>query len=488
MDLKKISLFLLTLALPFCLGVLFLQGSQLLTQYSSHVYLVSFMAIAGLILFGIGLILKSREYFFFLYMGYFPFYSIYQARLNATIAFAVLFIFIYRSKLLDFFKNKKSHFHRPFYLLVLSLFISLLNSQYRLEAFAQAIQYLSYIIVLLSFFTEIDSFKKLKTAYHILMAMVILGGMMSVIQIFFGIETNRIFTYNLGFNTISKSGFLRYPSIFIDAQTAALFFSVTGILLGGYFSVVQKNFKWNFFFMAWGTFFLLLTGTRIAYAGFLLSLFIFTFNKTQKVVSLIVLALVFALFAIWSIGISFPFMSSIDTDRFTIYNLLKSVETRLEFWGNGLITFLNNPLGSGLGASNLYAAAVKSNLTGHGIGYLQENIAQFESAFFDISCSLGYIGLVGILWLLGYFFYLGRLLYKKRDEIPLLEFSRYLMGAMSCFIICCLTAPVNRQDSVKFLFIFLLGSMFYLYITYLSKQIKRIPFQRPKCNYEQAVR
>jgi hypothetical protein len=488
MKTKKAGFYLLSLCTSFCLACLFLFASQLISLYSSHVSLVTFLAIAGLVLFGIGLILKKREYFFFLYLAYFPFYAIYQAHVNVTIAFAVLFLLIYRAKLLEFFKNKQNNFRSSFYLLLFSLFISFANSQHHFEAFFESIQYLSYFIVLLTFFVEIDSFKKLKYVYNIFAFMIILGGIVSMIQIFFGIDSNRIFTYNQGLNTVSRSGFLRYSSIFIDAQTAALFFSVTSILLSGYFSVFHNKIKWVVFSLAWGGFFLLLTGTRIAYAGFLISIFLFIFNKTQKIISLILLGLVSAIFAIWSIGISINFMSNIDTDRFTAYDVSKSVETRVEFWANGLITFINNPLGTGLGASNLYAAAVKSNLTGHGIGFLQRNIAQFESAFFDISCSLGYIGLAGIIWLLGYFFYLGRLLYKKRDEIPLLEFSRYLMSAMCCFIICCLTAPLNREDPVKFIFILLLGSMFYLYETFINKQIKRIPFQRPKCNYEQAIR
>lgn len=290
--------------------------------------------------------------------------------------------------------------------------------------------------------------------------------MISILQIYFGVDIARVFYFSLSSNVKVGSGFLRYPSFFYDAQIAGLFFSVVSVLCVGFISTITKNKNLAICLLGLGLFSLVLTGTRIALIGFFVSIFIFNLNNKQKLMSVFLFCVGTVLFILCVNNFTWL---NLDPQRFSMPGIISSIETRISFWGNALIILLNNPLGVGFGDGNLYAAAVEQNLTGNGIyGFSSGNYAQFESSFFDIACALGYIGAVGMIWILGSFYYLGVFLYKKRRECPILTYSKNLMGAMTCFLICCLTAPMNRHDQGKFLFVFILGAMFSLYRIHLD--------------------
>lgn len=176
MILKKSFLILFLISFSYVFSQLYLKGIGILFEHSNHALLVGGLLVVGFIVYGIGIILNRRDYYFYVFLLFFPFYSIYQRGINIVMLFAVFFLFAYKTKLLVFFKDKPIKYSQPFYLVYFSIIVSLTQSTYPLEALGSSFKYTCYFIVLLSFIAEVDSIRKIKGVFSIMSILLILGG------------------------------------------------------------------------------------------------------------------------------------------------------------------------------------------------------------------------------------------------------------------------------------------------------------------------
>ncbi|MCK5215186.1 MAG: O-antigen ligase family protein [Candidatus Omnitrophica bacterium] len=439
-------------------GYALLKAISLIATESDQPVIVVGLVIGMGLLVMVGLILKKREYYLYIYLLLFPFLAIYQKGVNLSVVFSLLFIINYKGEL---FSAKV--FNKPLvgvaHLLILGAALVTAPFSHDFGTTKQYVLMYAAAFIFLNVFTlEINSAKKIKRVGNILIFLFFFCCLISLYQKVFGITSIQLFTGGYNTNTTFGVYSARIPSIFWDPQIAGLYFGLMIILLAGYFTTVSKSPAFFVITVLMGSLAIFFSLTRVAIIAFALGgFFVFLFQK-RSLVSKVVTVLIFVIPFIFMANQYFRDSSFETSKRMSGKYMVESFNYRADLWQNGLAIFASHPLGVGLGGLNQYEAGVKIGLTNLNT-YETRAGTQFESAVLDVLCSLGIFGGAGVVLLLLLFFGKGFYLSKMAEDVPSLHLSVFLMGGMICLLVCGLTSPVNRNDHVVFLFVLLLGLM-----------------------------
>ncbi|MBF0571955.1 MAG: O-antigen ligase family protein [Candidatus Omnitrophica bacterium] len=446
----------------FISTIIFLIGVDITFEISRHPIASLFIKGICMIMLLIALILRNRDVLLYFFILSFPFMRIMFVGITLLTAFAVILGFLYRKEIIEFLRNKRNPYGAYFIVILFCLFLTTLISKYPLSALPDVV----FFISLAGIYYVVSAFMNTKDRLKILIQLflVVFGFciVVSFIQLFFGVNSVKLFfgeyNNNVGINDLIK----RVPSVFWEAQGAGQYFAVMVTLLLGIKNNFFKESKWLMYGLVFaGVLALLLTKSRIAIFVFIFSVFLtfFLFPSIKRILFLSTICVGLLILTL------FPFDGSIMgriNNRFSQQDIHKTADYRYLLWKESIPIALHNPWGVGLGADNLYRAAVKDNVfsTLHFNDFLQRKRGiQFENSYLQILYSLGFLGLLAFLMILFRYFSLGTSLYGKNFPADMKKLIFHQLIAMTVWLSCIFTSPQFLEPQPMIIFMTLLALM-----------------------------
>ncbi|MCB9747050.1 MAG: O-antigen ligase family protein [Candidatus Omnitrophica bacterium] len=408
---------------------------------------------------------RNRRLFMHCYLLAFPFLNTLLNGVSLVTLFGVILFLLYYKEIQQAFKNNIYLYKYPFILIVLGTVISIFLAKYPGAGFDYILLYISLLLVYWTLVVFIDKESNYRLVIKYIFAIYIFAGIISILQVTFGVNSIKIFLGNYNRNVSLDGSFNRIPGMFGDAQAAALYYASIFFVCLGTIICFYKQKKFLYFILLIGILGLAFSGSRLAILTFVF-LFVIMHFVTLNFKKYVTMSLI-SLFLI-CFGASFyqGFLPVQITERFNIHKLNDSSDYRMKLWKYSLPIFYENPLGVGFGGENLYDAGLK--VQAFFIPEFKENIASrksthFESSYLQILYSIGILGFLGFMLLIFQFFITGLKIYSNRRKNLIYKFSLYLMFSMTVWLFCVVTSPQIGRERLMTIFITLLALMNGLY-------------------------
>ena len=445
----------LVLIVAFLSARLFLLAVDVASNISEHPIVSLLMRLAFLAILTVLVLLRKKENIMYLFICAFPFLKISFNGISILTIFAFLLLFLYFKEIAKYLAGRKDIFIMPFMVLFLSMIYATVIAKYPLESLAYLIFFLSLFTIYLVLTILLKDEVVRKNVIVIMMFILAFSVFVSLSQIIFGIGKIKLFFGNYGNNVNVYGDAARPPSIFWEAQFAGLYFAMMIFLCLGAANLFLK--RWLAIFLSiLSVFAMILTGTRMAFLALacgLIFIQLFAF-KLKKLFFAIFIGLVVLIFV--GTGFYNNIVPMQVKQRLTARHLIGSFDYRLNLWKRSFSILPSNPLGIGMGGSNVYEAASKHHV------YLAKQYqrfddpligTQFDSTYLDILYPLGVLGFFGFFYIMFTFITVGIRMCISETNIGSRGFVLYLIALMVCWMIGITTSHVFYDNQAMAFFV-----------------------------------
>ncbi|MDP8260305.1 MAG: O-antigen ligase family protein [Candidatus Gygaella obscura] len=453
---NKSYLFKIMLAgiFAFMSAAIFLLAVHFSFMYSAYPMPSLLLHLAFFAILSIMVVIGKRESIVYIFMFTYPFFNITLSKVNILTIFTIILVFLYFKDISCYLKKGRDIFRVPMSIMGVAIVLTTIFSRYPLEALGHAIILFSLFGIYLVLNVFLINKERVRRFLIVLSVVALFSIIVVVWQLIFGIDSIKLFlggyNENVGLGQIK-----RFPSFFLDAQEAGLFFLTMGIFLMGFTSKYFKNnlsLKAVVFLLFFA---LLLNVTRVAIFALISGVVLLAILR-GKIIRLLIISMVGLFILLAGIPLFDHFPSSIK-DRFSRYRIEESLEFRSTAWMGSFPIIKKYPFGTGLGRENTYYAAIKSKalfVESAPIHISVRGRAHFENTYLEVLYSLGVLGFLGFILIFLRFFYIKGIFIKKnlilRSRMPI----AHIAVAMFSWAVCVFTSP--RLNYVQTMLIFVI--------------------------------
>ena len=405
-------------------------------------------------------ILRKKELLVYLFILSFPFLRIELSGISLFSIFAVLLFAVYAGEIQAVLREVDwTAYKMPLFLFTGSVIFTSVLASSKSGIMERVIFFISVFLVFLAFRAYLQTAKNFIYLWRCLVAVLLFCAAISAWQCVFGIGSVKFFFSDYNSNTDMYGYARRIPSVFEDAQQAGQYFTMMALSLCGYNMLVRQKRFWGLALFALSAGCLLLTISRMAIIAFFVGVLWTGFLKKPAAMLFLIVFLGFFCFVVKE-----PLYNVLPAgiqERFSSHNQARSAVFRGALWQYSLPIIFKNPLGVGLGGVNLANAGdeVGAMYPTHFTSDTRK-FTHFENSYLDLLYSLGWVGLISVIWIFVAFFLYAIPYALKPGEGAYLIL--YLLAALLGALITPLTSPMLFQTQSALIMICLILTVDFL--------------------------
>jgi len=405
-------------------------------------------------------ILRKKDLLIYCFLLSFPFMrlSIFGVNLVLLMLYSTVLLIFYSKEIGMLIANKENIYKTPYLIIGFCFIYTTLLSVYPYYAFLRVLFYVFLVAIYFSLTSFMVTENRIKKIARVLMVVFLFCSLISFWQALFGTNSVKFFFDEYNPNTNMYGFIKRIPSVFVEVQGAAQYFAVMSIFSLGLLATFFHRSKILRIVLISGIIALILTVSRMAIIGFVLSLlliYLLTLSLRRGVVfAFIISFLLLCSGQIYQHVIPFQIK-----ERFSLHSQGESFSLRYKIWKESAPIIAHNPFGVGLGGYNAYEAGIKQNAYFPNVSINSRKYTHFENSYLDLLYALGIFGIFGFILMIIKYFDVGMKLYRKNPNSNQGKLSIYFIGMMSVWLISALTSPQFSEIHSMVIFFILLAFM-----------------------------